>query len=461
MEMNLPPELFDKIVVHLDNDITSLYSCALVCRAFNQITTPFLYKRIYVSPPKVGLAWQVVEDTLGRKPFAASRLPSHRAYVEEFTLDGYVAKIRPSRQTPVPIIDKIPEALGMWQNLRTVTITPKKATGPLLLNIIKALLHCSSLRTVTVNEFVMDEDVIPDLVELVGLRDLTLLHPTRALFMVICCWTMRMQDSLVKLHLLGNCGSLTPGILRDLTPSICNIESLALGLSYSLTNADVFTCLSQLPKLKSLRLRYYRQHRGLPPGPILPELCHFTVLYPQMARKEDATALSTWIRRISSTSPLETLQAICLDDSSPPLCFDGLITHLAAQHRSTLSSIRMPKAYVRERALRALLHNCTVMQYFSLTVAFTTLKSFPTMTANCTKLRNVFVQVCDHPKLLIEKKDAQKVLQRVPQLSSITVNNVSWKGGWLAQRREDGSIGPEFVICLAVNVVEDDPFDET
>ena len=49
------------------------------------------------------------------------------------------------------------------------------------------------------------------------------------------------------------------------------------------------------------------------------------------------------------------------------------------------------------------------------------------MTEKCTELKTVTLNVSDHPKLVIEKKDAQKVLQRVSQLRYVTVNGVSWK----------------------------------
>lgn len=117
-------------------------------------------------------------------------------------LQGYITKIRPSRQTPVPIIDRIPNALQMWHNLQTVTLAPQKATGPVLLNMVKALRSCPSLRSVTVNEFAMDDDIMPELSRLTCLRELTLLHPTRALFMELCCWISNLKDTLMTLHLL-------------------------------------------------------------------------------------------------------------------------------------------------------------------------------------------------------------------------------------------------------------------
>jgi hypothetical protein len=59
--MILPSELIEQIISFLDGDIQILSACAVVCHVFNQASTRLLYKRIHVSPPKVGLAWQAVE----------------------------------------------------------------------------------------------------------------------------------------------------------------------------------------------------------------------------------------------------------------------------------------------------------------------------------------------------------------------------------------------------------------
>lgn len=59
--MILPPELIGDIILFLDKEVHALYCCALVSHTFYQAATPLLYKHIHVSPPKVGLAWQVVE----------------------------------------------------------------------------------------------------------------------------------------------------------------------------------------------------------------------------------------------------------------------------------------------------------------------------------------------------------------------------------------------------------------
>jgi hypothetical protein len=65
----------------------------------------------------------------------------------------------------------------------------------------------------------------------------------------------------------GNGGSITPGVLRSFLPPIQNVRSLSLGLSYSLTDEDVFTFLGQLPYLESLDLFYYLVGLCIPCSP--------------------------------------------------------------------------------------------------------------------------------------------------------------------------------------------------
>ena len=90
----------------------------------------------------------------------------------------------------------------MWRNLQAVTLTPHKATGPALLQVIKALCDCPCLRAITVNEFCLHEDMVSDLTEVVGLEEITLLHPTRAAFMVLPSWLVKLQSTLLGLKLL-------------------------------------------------------------------------------------------------------------------------------------------------------------------------------------------------------------------------------------------------------------------
>ena len=51
---------------------------------------------------------------------------------------------------------------------------------------------------------------------------------------------------------------MTPGVLKSFLPHVSeNLKAFTLGLSYSITDEDIFAFLSQLPNLEHLRLRNY------------------------------------------------------------------------------------------------------------------------------------------------------------------------------------------------------------
>ena len=60
------------------------------------------------------------------------------------------------------------------------------------------------------------------------------------------------------MYMQDNCGSITPGVLRSFVPHVGGaLREFTLGLSYSLTDEDVFSFVSLLPHLEHLHLQYY------------------------------------------------------------------------------------------------------------------------------------------------------------------------------------------------------------
>jgi hypothetical protein len=117
-------------------------------------------------------------------------------------MKGYLTKIPPSRQIRIPILDRIPCALRTWRNLQKVTLRPQQASPTALHKIVVALRTCPYLKSITVNDLAMGEDIVPDLVELSGLEEVNLVNPTRSLFMALADWIGRMQNTIIGLHLL-------------------------------------------------------------------------------------------------------------------------------------------------------------------------------------------------------------------------------------------------------------------
>ena len=156
--------------------------------------------------------------------------------------------------------------------------TPQTYHEDLFRESLIALRELGSLTEIAVNASCTDDANAPALVELCGLKKLTVDNPTRAILQLLPDWLRRLSGTLQELHLKvncsprfmfdldmiddilvqGNCGSITPGVLRFFIPHIQdNLRALTLGLSYSLTDENVFTCLGNLPNLNHIQLRYY------------------------------------------------------------------------------------------------------------------------------------------------------------------------------------------------------------
>ena len=186
---------------------------------------------------------------------------------------GYISPRAPPRNT-LPV--KLVEAIKSFINLRSVQFTPQTYHEDLFRDSLIALRDLRSLTEIAVNASCTDDAKAPALAEICGLKKLTLHNPSRAILQLLPDWLRRLSGTLQELHLKvnrspqsigilindilvqGNCGSVTPGVLRFFIPHIQdNLHALTLGLSYSLTDEDVFTCLGNLPNLNRIQLRYY------------------------------------------------------------------------------------------------------------------------------------------------------------------------------------------------------------
>ena len=176
-------------------------------------------------------------------------------------------------------------------------IAVRPSTTSILLKVIRAFRRCTlhSLRKLPLSmleEFVLElvgidtivciatagDGTIPTplVIQLMGIKNLqslTIRSPSRGVLDVLPFTLISLEDRLQELHLQvnlihsvfllaqlcdkGNCGSITPGVLRDLSPPLLGIKAFTLGLSYSLTDSDVASFLTPLTKLETLSLYYY------------------------------------------------------------------------------------------------------------------------------------------------------------------------------------------------------------
>lgn len=163
---------------------------------------------------------------------------------------------------------------------------------------------------------------------------------------------------------------------------------MTLGLSYSLTNDDIFSFLSHLPELQHLHLYYYwvwlilfysfpaknliwpeQQIKRPAYQPRLAALRSFTVTYKQTYTRNDTDELDKWIRRaIAGSSHLERLHLVCdQEDSSqtnvtPAVAHDALVEHIVRKHAGSIRVLSLRSAFIRIDFLRALLASCSKLE---------------------------------------------------------------------------------------------------
>ncbi|KIM89934.1 hypothetical protein PILCRDRAFT_812717 [Piloderma croceum F 1598] len=163
----------------------------------------------------------------------------------------------------------------------------------------------------------------------------------------------------------NNCGSITPAILRSFIPHLRpRVRSVSLGLSYSLTDDDVFAFLNELPELTSVELQYYLQLKIPAPTLSLPHIGSFTAKYAQPHTRDEANHFCVWVRRaISSSHRLRILRLIGDHvKSNPSVSFDGLISHMTARHFRTLRVLDLGTAFIGGDAFKQLCATCTILE---------------------------------------------------------------------------------------------------
>ncbi|KAF8149464.1 hypothetical protein B0H34DRAFT_802453 [Crassisporium funariophilum] len=425
-------DLIARVMEICQHNYDLLFQCSLVNWEFNRAATRMLYRRVVLAP-----AFRPVLDLRYKNsiPVSAQNAP----YVLALEISGYLSPRPPPRNT---LSVQLLEAIKAFVNIGSVTMTPLTFHEDLFLDCLSAMRDWRCLTEVVVNESCMTDGKAAALVGISGLRKVTLISPGRAILNLLPDWLGRLSSTLVELHLKDNCGSITPGVLRSFIPHIQdNLRALTLGLSYSLTDEDVLTCLADLPELKSVQLRYYwacafnlispRAH------PKLNELRAFTVTHPHFHSRREVGDFCKWIRRAISGSPIGELRVICDDDPDiyipgPHLRFDGLIDHLVMKHCGTLRSLDLGSAFVGVGGLKSLLAACTRLEVLKLRVGRNALNVFSANCAGLVRLRSASFHMCNvKPHFRADDALIDDILRRgLPSLRTLTVNDVSWEACW-------------------------------
>ncbi|KAI0687453.1 hypothetical protein BC835DRAFT_403929 [Cytidiella melzeri] len=234
----------------------ALCSLSLANKVCNQAASRVLYQTITVYAESVS---HVLNLKRRKEPlpgqFTSARLEHNAPLVLNLHITGIPLTFRPPYDE---FADVLESAVQSWPNLQSVTfMAPATSYSEVFTKFLAMLPNLTHLRHLELNSGCCSETQSSVLAQLRGLERLVIEDPTRAILNVLPDWLSFLRGTLRGLHLKNNCGSVTPGVLKQISPSVSELTSFTLGLSYSIDNNDLFEVLSQMHNLTSLELRYY------------------------------------------------------------------------------------------------------------------------------------------------------------------------------------------------------------
>ncbi|KZT25081.1 hypothetical protein NEOLEDRAFT_1148317 [Neolentinus lepideus HHB14362 ss-1] len=305
------PDILLHVLHHLFvvNDYPSILSCALVNRAFNACSKTYLYRHVAFiggGGRRRALKFRRIPSRQSNLRIDAERhlrsslLPENAPYVKHL----YVSELA---------FPQVYEAIQTFPSLRSLSLSPEvsddvKTFLSLLANSPQVTNDTLSVLEVWEACFAEPEYGLPSAIggihsiaeedeasevqdtvqrdkssaELLmdiaptSLESLIIHNPKTILLSNLSTWINKL-GTLKRISLIDNAGPVTPTMLSSLvsTLSAVRIQELALGLSYSLTDTNLFMALNQLQELKELTVTYYLQ---LNVPAVTPSLAHLRAL---------------------------------------------------------------------------------------------------------------------------------------------------------------------------------------
>ncbi|KAI9061905.1 hypothetical protein FKP32DRAFT_1575048 [Trametes sanguinea] len=409
----------------LRDDYKSLFSCSIVNRTFKEAAATYLYRKVTYAPPFSNVLDLRKRDDIEGGFFASARLPHNAPLVRRLEVGGYLSG-RPPPVNTFPA--QLKSAVECWQNLQIIVFAPKQYPDHLFTDTLPLLSQLPLLQSLAVNGTCTDEQHSIKLVHIIQLESLTIESPTRAILQRLPEWLEQLAGTLRALRLTHSCGSVTPGVLRSFIPHLQNITTSALGLSYSLTDNDVFTFWQDLPSLQTIDFRYYLVN-PIAITPRLPCLRHLTIRYSSITTKDYADRICRWVRRVIAQSPIQTLRLQCENHVfGPAVSFDPLVEHLSIKHAARLRVLDMSDCFVGKRMLHMLCRTCTHLEELSLSISTDALDDFLTAAAGLQRLRTASFNIRHRKRRLDIPHDlAEKLMKSAPRLRRVTVDGKSFE----------------------------------
>ncbi|KAF9463355.1 hypothetical protein BDZ94DRAFT_1259156 [Collybia nuda] len=439
----------------------TLYQFSLVNWEFNKAASGLLYRRIKLSPPFQRALDLKDRSTLPSRTsmhmFTSACIARNALSVVQLEIGGYLS-IRPQPLNTLSTV--LVDAIRLFTNLSSIIFTPVQYHDEVFIQSLVVLKEVENLHNLTVNSSCMGELTAPLLSKLEGLCNLTLHGPSRAILNIFPEWLGRMSKTLTGLHLKGNCGSVTPGVLRSFVPHVDHtLRELTLGLSYSLADEDVFAFIGKLRCLERLQLQYYLQLKEPSRFPTLSTLKYFTAKHVRIYAKRDVIRFCKWIRMVVAASPIESLRVICDDNDNypqlgPNICFDNIINHLAARHSTTLRALNLRSAYLSDNALRLLFTTCTLLEELDISAGKHTMDTFQEYSRGMTRLHTAEFNIRNIKRrmFVVDQQLFTRIFSYGPgSLRRLAINGARAEAEWVS----DATRNVYFVVRVLSNRTRD------
>ncbi|KAF7319059.1 hypothetical protein HMN09_00242100 [Mycena chlorophos] len=439
--MPLPTDLLPLILDHLANDRAALYQCLLADGQLHKAAAGLLYAQVLVKP-KYGQTNGILDR------LESSSLPKYAPYVHTLSIQGLLL---PNIVSAVPVLETILTAIRACANLQTLEVVPDIHPDDYFTAILQHALELPSLNTLRVNSSCMSESDCGILLQFTKLRRLELKSPTRAVLNVLPEWLGRLTG-LKELHLTSNCGSVTPGVLRSLVPLLQNISAISIGLSYSLTDDDLFDFLGQLGSLQSAHLQHYPQFKPMENTAQMNNLRSLTVLHNLIDDADAMVRFCTWIQHAVAGAPIQRIKLCCdeFEESSfAPRSFDALLRDLAASNGETLRALYLGGWLVSADAVTALFESCVGIEEFSAALDKPGFEEFERRTTMLQHLHTAALRIYAGD-VGTSLSDSERIMRQSVALRRLSLDEMRTEGAWVSR---DGEV--VFVVCELENLAED------
>ncbi|KAJ7682854.1 hypothetical protein B0H17DRAFT_1075127 [Mycena rosella] len=423
-----PNDLLCLLLEGLVDDSPVLSQCALVNWDFNRAASRVLYSRVVLSPAFKPIERGSMDGSTAL--LSAASLPHNAPYVQVLRIGGYLST-RPMSSDPLQ--EALLTAVKAFESLRIVEILPETYNSELFTALLDEIKDRASLINLRVNSSCTDDARAPILAHIVGLRKLELKSSTRAILQLLPDWLGRLT-SLKELHLTSNCGSVTPGVLRSFIPLLQNITAFSFGLSYSITDDDLFSFLGQLPCLETVQLQHYLQFKSPEDGTPMKCLRSLTVLHHPSDDLDNVDRICAWVIRAISGSPIERIQICCheFDDSTfAPRSFDALIEHLSRTNSGTLRALDLGGWLISDSSVSLLFSTCVALEEFTAALDIAGFNMFTSLLPRMEHLHTAALQV--YETFSASAEDAARLMQSNRTLRRLSINNLRTEGSWISQ----------------------------